>query len=439
MNHKILLIQPSPYAPNGEVIKKSRLHFVGLSLPLIAALTPNHYDVELIYETIEAIPWETDATIIGISSMGHGVHRTIDIAKRFKSMGKTVVLGGYMVSLLPEEGVKYADAVFVGDVEDAWPAFLKDFENGTIQSIYHMPLKHYAPPLPRYDLIVGKRIGAFLPVQAGRGCVNSCSFCSVACLYESRYYTRPVAEVMRDIHEVKRLGFKQFLLLDDNIFSNRAYTLELCKAITPLKMSWMTQCTITIGDDPELLSIIRKSGCLALSFGLESISQASLNSMDKPWARVSDYRRLIKAVRDADIQVSTEMVVGADGDTLESIRETANFITELKIVVPRFYILTPIPGTVFFHQMQSENRLYNQDIYTYNGAEAVHVPKNMTPDALTDAYWSLYREVFSYKSILSRTLIQKHFWRHPLQSLFYLGINLYYRHQIYQGITPNII
>lgn len=439
MKTKILLIQPSPYAPNGEVIKKSRLHFVGLSLPLIAALTPEHYEVELIYETIDSIPWETDADIVGISSMGHGVHRTIDLAKRFKEMGKTVVLGGYMVSLLPEEGVKYADSVFVGDVEDAWPAFLNDFENGTVKRIYHMPLTKYAPPMPRYDLIAHKRIGAFLPVQAGRGCINTCSFCSVACLYESRYYTRPVEDVMRDIHEVKRLGFKQFLLLDDNIFSNRAYTIELCKAITPLKMTWMTQCTITIGDDPELLNIIRKSGCLALSFGLESISQDSLDSMDKPWAQVSEYKRLIKAVRDADIQVSTEMVVGADGDTLDSIRETAAFIKEMKIAVPRFYILTPIPGTVFFHQMQAENRLHNQNIYTYNGAEAVHVPKNMSPEALTTAYWDLYRDVFSIKSILSRTIFQKHFWRHPLHALFYLGINLYYRHQIHQGITPNII
>lgn len=439
MTPKILLIQPSPYAPNGDVIKKKRLHFVGLSLPLIAALTPERYTVELIYETIEDIPWETDADIIGISSMGHGVHRTIDIAKRFKALGKTVVLGGYMVSLLPEEGIKYADAVFVGDVEEAWPAFLNDYENGKISKIYKMPLTHYAPPLPRYELIIHKKIGRFLPVQAGRGCVNTCAFCSVACLYESRYYTRPVEDVMRDILQVKRLGFNQFLLLDDNIFSDRDYTIKLCKALTPLKMTWLTQCTITIGDDPELLKIIRKSGCIALSFGLESITQASLDSMNKTWANVSDYKRLIKAVRDAGIQVSTEMVVGADGDTLESIAETAAFITEMKIVVPRFYILTPIPGTVFFHQMQDENRLHNLNIYTYNGAEAVHVPKNMTPDALTEAYWSLYKDVFSYKSILSRTIFQKGFWRQPLQSFFYLGINLFYRYQIYQGITPNII
>ncbi len=439
MKKKILLIQPSPYAPDGNVIKKKRLHFVGLSLPLIAALTPDNYEVELIYETIEEIPWHTEAEIIGISSMGHGVHRTIDIAKGFKALGKTVVLGGYMVSLLPEEGLKYADAVFVGDVETSWGIFLSDYETGLIKTVYDMPLTEYSPPLPRYELIAHKKIGSFLPVQAGRGCVNHCSFCSVACLYQGRYLKRPVDEVMRDIKEVRRLGYKQFLLLDDNIFSDRVYTKALCEAIKPLKMKWMTQCTVTIGDDVELLRLIKDSGCIALSFGLESITQSSLDGMDKPWAKVSEYERLIKAVRDEGIQVSTEMVVGADGDTLESIKNTAKFINDLKIAVPRFYILTPIPGTLFFHQMSDENRIYNKDIYSYNGAEAVHIPKNMSPEELTDAYWALYKEVFSYKNIIKRTVFQKGFFVNPLLSVFYLYINLYYRHQIFRGITPNII
>ena len=439
MKKKILLIQPSPYAPDGNVIKKKRLIFVGLSLPLIAALTPDDYEVELIYETIEEIPWHTEAEIVGISSMGHGVHRTIDIARGFKALGKTVVLGGYMVSLLPEEGLKYADAVFVGDVETSWGIFLSDYETGLIKPVYDMPLTDYSPPLPRYELISNKKIGSFLPVQAGRGCVNHCSFCSVACLYQGRYLKRPVDEVMRDIKEVRRLGYKQFLLLDDNIFSDRVYTKALCEAIKPLKMKWMTQCTVTIGDDVELLRLIKDSGCIALSFGLESITQSSLDGMDKPWAKVSEYERLINVVRDEGIQVSTEMVVGADGDTLESIKNTAKFINDLKIAVPRFYILTPIPGTLFFHQMSDENRIYNKDIYSYNGAEAVHIPKNMSPQELTDAYWALYKEVFSYKNIIKRTVFQKGFFVNPLLSVFYLYINLYYRYQINRGITPNII
>ena len=107
MKKKLLIIQPTPYDQYGKLVKKKRLYFVGLALPLLAALTPDDFEVELCYETIEDVPFDTDAELIGISSMGHAVMRTIDIAKKFKELGKTVILGGYMVSLMPEEAKKY--------------------------------------------------------------------------------------------------------------------------------------------------------------------------------------------------------------------------------------------------------------------------------------------------------------------------------------------
>lgn len=440
-NTKILLIQPTPYAPDGTLIKKKRLYFVGLSLPLLAALTPDTFRIELCYETIEEAPLETDAQIVGISSMGHGVHRTIDLAKHYKSQGKTVVLGGYMVSLMPDEALKYCDAVFIGDSEETWPQFLKDYLAGTLKPKYQQKLDdhNYHPPGPRYDLLKGKAIGNFLPVQAGRGCVNTCSFCSIACLYEGTYHKRPIKEVLNDILAVKAQGFSQFLLLDDNLFSDRDYSLALCQAIKPLKMRWMTQCEITIGSDPELLNAMYASGCFALSFGLESITQESLDTLEKPWAQVAKYDTWLRTIRDHGITLSTEMVIGADGDTLKSIQNTAKAVAKWKIAVPRFYILTPIPGTLFFKQMATSDRLYNTNIYDYTGDKAVHLPKHMSPEDLTSAYWRLYKEVYSIKNILARTLLTSHAYKYPLRTLFYLYINFYYRHHIHRGITPNIM
>lgn len=276
-------------------------------------------------------------------------------------------------------------------------------------------------------------------LQAGRGCPNACSFCSVYCLYKTKYYKRPIEDVLRDIKEVKRLGFKKFLLLDDNILADRAYLEELCHEIKKLDMRWLSQCSIEIGKDAALLKLVAESGCLALSFGLESITQESLNSMNKAWAKVEEYSDLLRRIRQAGIDVSTEMVVGADGDTIESILATAQFIEENKVVVPRFYILTPIPGTVFYHEMKKQKRIYNEEIYSYNGAEAVHLPKNMTPEELTEAYWTLYRKVFTYKNILRRTILHRGFFKKPGNCLFYFTVNLYYRKQIKERITPNII
>ena len=116
-NKKILLIQPTPYDQYGNLVKKRRLYFVGLAMPLLAALTPKGYEVEICYETIEDVPFDTDADLVGISSMGHAVMRTIDIANKFRELGKTVVLGGYMVSLMPEEAKKYADVVMIDEFQ----------------------------------------------------------------------------------------------------------------------------------------------------------------------------------------------------------------------------------------------------------------------------------------------------------------------------------
>lgn len=436
---KILFIQSTPYYNGKMLIKKSRLYFIGLAPAILAALVPDDVQFDVCLETIEDVDFGTDADLIAVSGMGHAIIRSIDIARKFKSLGKTVVMGGYMASLMPVEAKKYCDSVIIGDGELAFPKMIEDYRRGRLQPFYEMPLETLTYPLPRYDLFANKKIGDFLPVQAGRGCPNTCSFCSVYCLYRGKYLKRSIGEVVRDLKLIKELGYKKFLLLDDNIFSDIPYLLELCGEIKKLSMKWLSQCSISIADYSEVLDAVAGSGCIALSFGIESISQDSLDKMNKSWARADRYGDQIKKITEAGIDVSTEMVIGADGDTLDSIAKTAAFIIENKIVVPRFYILTPIPGTVFYDEMSSQDRIVKRDIYRYNGTEAVHKPLHMTPDELTGAYWKLYNDVFKIPAIFKRTVFRRDFFRKPAKYVFYLYVNLYYRHQIKKGITPNII
>lgn len=437
---KILLIQPSPYDHNKQPLKKKRLYFVGLAMPLLAAMMPEDWEAEIVLEILEDIPFETDADLIGISTMGHGVIRSIDIANEFRKRGKTVILGGYMASIMAEEATKYCDAVVIGDAELVWNDMLEDFEKGKLKRIYENNLGngYFSTPVPRFDLIVSKNIGNFLPVQAGRGCPNNCSFCSVACLYQGRYIKKPLEEVVRDIKQVKELGFKKFLLLDDNIFSDRDYLNALLEEIEELGMEWMSQSEIRIGGEDELLEKLAKSGCTTLSFGLESLSVVSLKKMNKEWANPLEYSRLIKNIQRFGIDVSTEMVVGGEGDTLNSIKRMKNFIEANKISVPRFYILTPIPGTQFYKDMEAAERLIKDDIYSFDGTQAVHKPVNMTAEQLTKAYWELYESLFTVKSILKRNILRREFLRKPGKYLFYCIVNLYYKYQISNRITPNI-
>lgn len=436
---KILFIQPTQYAEDGKLCKQSKINLPGLAFPLLAAYTPPHWQVELAIEVVDDIDYSTDADLVAIGTMGHATFRGIEIATEFRKRGKKVVMGGYMASIAVDEAIKHVDSVVVGDAEISYPMMLKDFEAGNLKPIYDFPIKELKNlPIPRYDLLTSKKIGAMLPVQAGRGCTFTCSFCSIACLYEGKYHFRPVEEVVRDIKEVKRLGFNRFYLIDDNIVSNPKYLKALCDEIKPLKMHWASQCAIHLAKNPELLKAVVDSGCDLMSFGVESISQESITSLDKPWLKANEHASNIKILMRSGITVSTEMIVGTDFDTEESIRQTFDFVNDLKIPIPRFYILTPIPGTDLFKKYKSEGRLLTEDLKMFDGASCVHVPKNIDPEKLTEMYWWLNKKVFSLSSILNRTLLNRFLWRNPAMLLFSIGINFHYRWYVKRGVTPNI-
>lgn len=437
---KILFIQPTQYADNGKLCKQRKINLPGLAFPLLAAYTPAHWQVDLLIEVVDEINFDTEADIVAIGSMGHATFRGLEIAAEFKKRGKLVVMGGYMASIAYKEAMKYVDSVVIGDAEISYPKMLQDYEeNGTVKPLYNYPINELKNlPIPRYDLLTKKKIGSMLPVQAGRGCTFTCSFCSIACLYEGKYFYRPVDEVIRDIKEVKRLGFNRFYLIDDNIVSNPKYLKELCRKIIPLKMKWASQCVIHLAQNTKLLKIVRESGCDLMSFGVESIQQEAIDSLDKPWLKAKDHEENIRILAKSGITVSIEMIIGTDFDTEDSIRETSKFIYKNKIPIPRFYILTPIPGTELHKELAKQNRMLTDDLRKFDGTQCVHIPKKIAPEKLTEMYWWINNEVFSIKSILYRVLFNRNLWKNPSMLMFSLGINFHYRRYVKKGVTPNI-
>lgn len=439
MKQKILFIQPSCYDEQGRVIKKRTLYFVGLAFPLLAALTPPEWEVEVCIELIEEIPFDTDAAVIGIGGMGQSTLRGLHLAREFKRRGKTVIMGGPMVTLAADLAAPYCDSIVLGSAETVWAEVLEDIEHQQLKPRYHRELDALSTPLPRYEVILGKRIGDFLPVQAARGCVHGCRFCTIYCIYRNRYYRRPIPEIIRDIRHVRSLGFRKFLLLDDNILSDRTFLLELCQEIRKLDMSWMSQCVIDIGRDRELLKAVRESGCTLLSFGLESINPQSLQDVNKGWARPDEYTALIETITAAGIDVASEMIVGVDSDTLESLRATIDFVAQSRIVAPKFYLLTPIPGTDLFEDMQKQGRILTEDLYGMTSSVPVISHPTMTTEELGAIYWEIYDRLYAIPPILKRTVLQKYFFRSPRRYLFYLLVNLFYRYQIRHRIGPIVM
>ncbi len=436
---QILLIQPTIYDNSGKLIKKNMLYFIGLTMPLLAAECGDDWEVQICIETIEDIPYDTEIDLIGIGSMGHSIIRGIEIAREFKKRGKTVIIGGYMASLVSDEVKQYADCIMIGDAEGYWQQMLNDYLNGELKPFYESKITELSTPLPKYELVTCKKIGDFLPVQAGRGCPNDCAFCSIACLYRGKYLRRAIPEVIRDIKRVRELGFKKFLLIDDNILSNRQYMIDLCAEIKKLNMEWYSQCSIHLANDPELLKCVVDSGCTCLSFGIETITKSNLEKLNKGWENPEDYHHMIQTLREAGINVATEMMLGLPDDTEESVRETAQFIIENKIEAPKFYILCPVPGTKFYDEIKDSKELINHDIYTYSPNKATMNTANLSAQDIDRLYWELYNEVYSIKNIIKRVLFSRKLLKHPGRTMFMFGVNLFYRYHIKQGIAPIII
>jgi radical SAM superfamily enzyme YgiQ (UPF0313 family) len=437
---KVLLIQPSQYGAYNEIIRQKRLYLPGLVFPLLAALTPENWQIEVNMEVIEDVDFETDADIVGIGTMGHSVFRAFDLAREFRKRGKKVFIGGYMASLIPEMSLEHVDSVIVGDAEYSYPRLLKDFENGGIEKIYKHPLDTLKGlPIPRYEIFRDKKIGFMLPVQAGRGCSYRCTFCSISCLYRGKYLSRPADEVLRDIVRIKELGYSHFYMIDDNIVSDPAFLEELCRLIKPLGMTWATQCTMNLAKIKKLLKQVADAGCRILSLGIENITQEGLDALNKSWLKVNEHEKLIKAFRDAGIMVSAELMIGTDSDTPGSLIKLFDFIMKTRLPLLRVYFLTPIPGTEFFDQMKSDKRLIHEDFQLYTASNAVHYPALITPEELTVKYNWLNSKIFSWGSIMKRTLLNPDMLHWPAGYLYAFGVNIHYRKYIKQGNLPIIV
>ena len=440
--YKVLLIQATQYSSGkGDLCKQSRIYLPGLAFPLLASYAPDNWEIEIVLEVIEEIDFESNYDLVGIGAMGHAVFRAMDIADNFRSKGIPVFFGGYMASIVPDLVRDHCDSIIIGDGEVSFPQLLNDFEReGSIKQVYDNQLKTLENlPLPQYELLAKKPIGYMLPVQAGRGCPYTCSFCSIACIYKGKYMLRPIDDVMRDITRIKELGFKRFLLIDDNIASEPKYLKELAARIKPMGMTWASQCTLQIAKDDELLDAVYDSGCRILSFGIESLSQEGLNKLNKAWVKTDRSAELLKKIHVKGILSATEMIVGTDGDTKESLEETARFIIECKIPLPKFYVLTPLPGTDFYKQMKEQNRIIYEDMSMYTATKCVFQPKNFTEQELDNAYWRLYNEVYTLSNIFKRTIFSPHFFKAPLEYLFSFFANMVYRNSLRNGNAPNIL
>ncbi|TSA03148.1 MAG: radical SAM protein [Nitrospiraceae bacterium] len=432
---KLLLVDPypreSPYHLGAS--ERKAIWFPKLSLPAIAAYTPEHWDIEIQDESVREIDFDYPADMVGISIMTCYAPRAYQIAEEFRKRGVPVVLGGVHPTYCPDEALQHCDAIVTGEAEESWPRLVEDFEAGRMQRHYKMeqfpPLDHYKPP--RVDLLSEDAYMTRQCTFTTRGCHFDCEFCSVSPFNGKSTRRRPVAEVVAEIQRVKgwvceelvgrigrssmlealkiaakiRFGIEDgsiFAFVDDLHNSNRAYCRELWAALKPLNIKWGCQSTLFLGDDAEMVKLAAESGCVSVFVGLESIFEESLGETHKPFNKVKKFEEEIKMFHDHGIMVNPGIVFGFDNDDESVFERTVEFLVRNHCELAYFNVLTPLPGTPLQARYEAAGRIFDRNWAHYDGKHVTFRPTRMTPEQLQEGFYWAQHQFYSLPNIWKR-------------------------------------
>lgn len=431
---KIKLIQP--YIPAQALfayqVPELARYCGQLGLLVVAALTPDDFEVEVINEHIEEIDYDVKVDMVGITALTANITRAYKIADRFREKGVTVVMGGIHASFLPEEAIGHCDAVVIGEAEYVWPILLEDWKKGKMQVFYKADkLTDMADvPIPRRDLDL--TVGYVDKIEASRGCPFNCDFCSTNIHFGGRHRTRPISNIIEDINSIYRNKIHSFLFSDDNIVGNAHFAERLFASLIPLNIRWSSQSSLIVADNPKLLGLAVESGCRGLSIGFESLSDINLEKAGKRQNIVRMYDEQIRRLKDAGIwRILANFVFGFDSDDKSVFERTVEFIIRHKIDA-YLTILTPYPKTRLRERLQKEGRILHSNWSLYDTSHCVIKPALMKPEELEEGYRWAYEQIYPGKEVVVEEPTELHRGR-KLSEASRLLLNLKRKKEAYHG------
>jgi radical SAM superfamily enzyme YgiQ (UPF0313 family) len=432
--------------PDNPVVSLNKVHWNRLNkyrvwkplgLLVVAGLTPADWEVTLLDENLGHPDYRRlpKPDLVGITAFTSQAPRAYEVADMYRAMGVPVAIGGIHATFCRDEALEHADAVITGEAESVWGQVLEDARNHALRRVYEGGISSMdAIPTARHDLLQGRY--HFGSVQTTRGCPLNCVFCSVTAFNGGTFRHRPVADVIRELRLIRE---KVILFVDDNLIGTRAdhlaYSKDLFRAMIRegLTRPWICQATINFADDEELLDLAARSGCQGVFIGFESPTVEGLMAVGKKFnlQKGRDFRASVRRIQRHGMCVVGSFIMGIDTDRPGIGEAIARAAKEYGIDAANVLMLTPLPGTKLYAEMEREGRIrsndYPQDWKYYTLTYPVASYAHLTWAELVEEMNRFNDRFYSYPQIVRRMLQLVRNTRSPRTLLVALVGNLSYR------------
>ena len=371
--------------------------FPPLGLLTVAAMFPPKYNLRVVDMNVAPLE-ESDlewADLVFTSTMIVQRDSLQTVIDRCNRVGIPVVAGGAHPTTYHEE-IDGVDHFVLDEVEEIFPEFLRDLENGTAKAIYREPRKPDVTqtPVPRFDLIDMKNYHSMC-VQFSRGCPFDCEFCDITKLYGRVARTKTPNQMVNEFETLYQLGWRGHLfLVDDNFIGNKREALKLLLVIAEWQKSrgypftLFTEASVNLVRMDDLMDAMIEAGFNSVFLGIETPNPKALIKMKKPQnisMRKENYLfNSVRKIQQKGMQVMGGFILGLDEDDEGVFGAQIDFIQETGIPMALIGLLSALKGTDLYMRLEAENRLLEVPIGTTS--MALNFKPEMDSRTLFDGY-----------------------------------------------------